>query len=162
MTELKRLFEELDFAEVATFIASGNVVFETTATEGAYLEQRIEKHLAAKLGYDVATFVRRADEVAAVLALEKFGGEVPTEGAVYVNFLKEPMTAAMAKSLDACRTEVDEFCVQGREVYWLCRIRSSDSQVWASPAMKALKFPLATMRNLSSVTKLATKHGMLT
>ena len=29
MSELKRLFEELGFTNVATFIASGNVLFET-------------------------------------------------------------------------------------------------------------------------------------
>jgi uncharacterized protein (DUF1697 family) len=148
MSELKRLFEELGFTNVATFIASGNVLFETKSHDGTILEFRIEAHLEKSLGYGVATFIRSEAEVKAVLAYPAFGSEVPEGGAVYVNFLK------------GCCTDVDEFCVNGREVYWLCRIRSSESEVWTSPAMKTLKFPLATMRNMTSVRKLAAKHGM--
>jgi uncharacterized protein (DUF1697 family) len=160
MSELKRLFEELGFSDVATFIASGNVIFATKAKDAGKLEGRIESHLAAELGYDVATFIRSAEEVKAVLSFPAFAGEVPEGGAVYVNFLKVPMEPTLITGLLACRTETDEFCVNGRDVYWLCRIRSSESEVWTSPAMKALKFPLATMRNMTSVRKLAAKHGI--
>ena len=160
MSELKRLFEELGFTNVATFIARGNVLFETKSHDGTILEFRIEAHLEKSLGYGVATFIRSEAEVKAVLAYPAFGSEVPEGGAVYVNFLKEPMSSDLAKRLQGCCTDVDEFCVNGREVYWLCRIRSSESEVWTSPAMKTLKFPLATMRNMTSVRKLAAKHGM--
>ena len=46
MTELKQYFEALGLANVVTFIASGNVIFETKTSDTGMLEQRIEKHLA--------------------------------------------------------------------------------------------------------------------
>jgi uncharacterized protein (DUF1697 family) len=73
----------------------------------------------------------------------------------YCSFLKEPLSTAQARGLVACRTPVDEFCVEGREFYWLCRIKSNESKVWASPAMRALRLPSSSARNLTTIRKLA-------
>ena len=58
MDRLRGLFEHLGYADVETFIASGNVIFQSPAEDTRALEQQIEAHLAASLGYEVATFVR--------------------------------------------------------------------------------------------------------
>ena len=63
MSELKALFEKMGFAEVETFIASGNILFSSKVTDAGKLEAQIAKHLEAALGYDVDTFVRTAAEV---------------------------------------------------------------------------------------------------
>lgn len=160
MVELRKLFEQLGFANVATFIASGNVIFETKSVNAAKLEERIERQLGSKLGYAVDTFIRSEGEIAAVLQFKPFAEAVPAGGGTYVTFLKGRLEAATAKKLTACRTPVDAFCVNDREVYWLCRIRSSESDVWSSPAMRAVKLPTSTMRNTNSVRKLAAKHGL--
>jgi uncharacterized protein (DUF1697 family) len=49
MDVLRQHFAALGFSNVETFIASGNVVFETTAKNTRTLEQKIEKHLRAAL-----------------------------------------------------------------------------------------------------------------
>lgn len=36
----------------------------------------------------------------------------------------------------------------------------TDSKIWESPELKALKIPSGTMRNMSSVRKLAAKFGI--
>jgi len=157
MTDLGAWFEELKFADVATFIASGNVIFSSTERSDAKLAKKIEAHLARKLGYEVDTFVRTRAEVAAVAAFRPFSPadmEVPTN-LMYCSFLKEPLSAAQARGLLACRTEVDEFCVEGREFYWLCRIKSNESKVWVSPQMRALKLPSSSARNLTTIRRLA-------
>jgi uncharacterized protein (DUF1697 family) len=159
MTELKRLFEQLGFSDVATFIASGNVVFTTKERDARKLETQIEKHLAARLGYGVDTFVRSDAEVVAVLQARPFKEMAPAGGAVHVAFLKDALSPAQAKLLEACGTKVDAFAVEGREFYWQCLIRTSESEVWKSAAMKAIKLPTMTLRNLTSVRKLAAKHG---
>jgi uncharacterized protein (DUF1697 family) len=74
---------------------------------------------------------------------------------VYCSFLKEPLSKTQAHGLLACRTDVDEFCVKGREFYWLCRIRSTESKVWVSPQMRALRLPSSSARNLTTIRKLA-------
>jgi uncharacterized protein (DUF1697 family) len=160
MSRLKSLFEELGYADVATFIASGNVIFSTAERVTKKLESRIAAHLEQSLGYGVDTFVRTLDEVAAIASSKPFPEDGNEGITVHVGFLQEPLSSATAKSLAAVRTPDDEFLVKAREYYWLCRIRTSDSKVWASPDVRALRLPTSTMRNMSSVRKLVAKHAI--
>lgn len=158
MSRLRELFEEMGFNQVETFIASGNVLFSANAKADTKLEQEIAQHLERSLGYPVDTFVRTAEEV---VALGK-GKAFPEEGqegiTVHVGFLHEKLPAETAKKLAALKTTEDEFRVDGREYYWLCRVRVSDSKVWNSPQLRALKLPASSARNMTSVRKLIAKH----
>jgi uncharacterized protein (DUF1697 family) len=160
MAELRRLFEKLKFTDVATFIASGNVIFTASSADRAELEARIEAHLQKALGYEVDTFVRTRAEVAAVAARRPFPrAEMDHPGhTLFASFLKAPLDTRQTAQLLACRTKVDDFSVAGREFYWLCRIKSNESNVWASPGMKAVKIGTMSMRNLTTVRKLAALH----
>ena len=60
MEELRRLFTSLGGKDVETFIASGNVIFNSRSRDIPALEHTIEQRLHAALGYEVATFVRTA------------------------------------------------------------------------------------------------------
>ena len=163
MTRLKALFEELGFVNVSTFIASGNVVFETKAiaADGDKLERNIERYLKSKLGYEVDTFVRGETELADVIALDPFPKHSKEGANVHVAFLKGPLNRDLAKKFTAIGDNDDAFAVKGREYYWLRRGRMTDSKIWASPALKALKIPEGTMRNMTTVRKLAAKHGII-
>ena len=157
MDDLRARFVEMKFANVETFIASGNVAFEAKERSDTKLANFIEAHLAKKLGYAVDTFVRTRAEVAAVAAFRPFPArdmDAPTS-TVFCSFLKEPLSAVQARGLLACRTDVDDLCVEGREFYWLCRIKSNESKVWQSTVMRALKLPTSSMRNLTTIRKLA-------
>jgi uncharacterized protein (DUF1697 family) len=157
MEELRALFEGMKFSRVATFIASGNVIFASKIADGRKLDQQIQVHFEKSLGYEVDTFVRTRAEVVAVAAFRPFAKadmENPANR-VYAGFLQEPLSAGQVRKFLACRTDVDEFCVEGREYYWLCRIKSTESKVWTSPAMRAVKLPTSSMRNLTTVRKLA-------
>ena len=158
MADLAARFEALKFAEVATFIASGNVIFSSKSAAAAKLEAQIEKHLHAALGYEVDTFVRTRAAVAAVAGFRPFPTSDRDDSAniLHVGFLKSPLAAAPRRGLEACRSDVDAFRVEGREYYWLYRgIKSSDSKIWASPALRALKLPTSTMRNVNTIRRLA-------
>jgi uncharacterized protein (DUF1697 family) len=157
MDFLRGLFEELKFADVATFIASGNVIFASPTRDERRLTERIRLHLLQALGYDVDTFVRTRAEVATIAAFQPFSpADLAHPGnTVHAGFLQEALCPGQARALVACRTDVDEFCVKGREYFWLCRIRTPDSKVWTSPAMKEVRLPSSSMRNLTTVRKLA-------
>jgi uncharacterized protein (DUF1697 family) len=71
MEQLAAAFESLGFENVSTFIASGNVIFESSARP-ATLEPRIEQHLGGWLGYAVNTFLRTEKEIASIAAHEPF------------------------------------------------------------------------------------------
>src|ERR1043166_2432444 len=72
MERLRKEFEGMGFSGVETFIASGNVIFTARAGNPAALGKKIEARLRAALGYEVATFVRTAEEVAAVAGYQPF------------------------------------------------------------------------------------------
>lgn len=157
MDALRARFTELGFAEVATFIASGNVAFTAKSRDEARLARQIERHLATSLGYAVPTFLRTRAEVAAALAFPAFSPAEMSAPAstIHVGFWREPLSAATARALRAVRTEVDEFAVNGREFFWLCRVPTHESKVWSLPAMKAIGLPPATLRNLTMLRRLA-------
>jgi uncharacterized protein (DUF1697 family) len=157
MDRLRAHFAELPFTDVATFIASGNVIFSSKVADARKLTTQIERHLAQALGYGVDTFLRTRAEVAAVAAFRPFSTAdlVHPDHTIYAGFFREALSSAQAKGLRTCRSAVDEFCVNGREFYWLCRVRSVESNIWSRPELRALKLPSSSMRNLTTIRKLA-------
>ena len=163
MDDLRARFVELKFTDVATFIASGNVIFASKNGDSRKLEQQIQQHLQASLGYEVDTFVRTRAEVVAVAAYQPFARaemEHP-DHTIHAGFLGEALGTETARQLAAIRTKADEFRAEGREYYWLCRIPTHESKVWTSPALKALKLPSSSMRNLTTICKLAAQYPPL-
>lgn len=98
MEVLRQLFEALDFSEVETFIASGNVVFETTKKNARSLEKTIEQQLRETLGYEVARFIRTDAEVAAIANYQPFPpAQMETATAFNIAFLADTLDAASQK-----------------------------------------------------------------
>jgi len=158
MEALRRHFEALKLADVETFIASGNVIFRSTSGDPAKLEAKIEKALHGALGYEVATFLRTDAEVAAVAAYEAFPAKARAAARAYcVGFLQEPLTAAQKKGVLEFRTDEDDFHVNGREIYWLCKVGQADSKFSNARMEKVLK-TRATFRGLNTVVRLAAKY----
>jgi uncharacterized protein (DUF1697 family) len=158
MDRLRTLFTELGFANVATYIASGNVIFETPKMSTHTLETQIEQHLQHALGYEVITFVRTAPELAAIAAYTPFPPTNEKIHGQYVAFLKAPLSAETRTRLLGLNAETDEFHVHGSEFYWLCRIRLSDSPLFSGTLTKTVGVPM-TLRNVTTVKKLAAKYA---
>ena len=160
MAHLRTLFEALGFFDVTTFIASGNVIFDSPAEDTRKLEQRIEDHLRESLGYEVATFVRSGSELVDVAGYEPFvPSDLNVEGnSLYIAFLQASPTFEAEQKLMAFRSEVDDFRVNGREVYWLCRKKMSESVFSGALLEKTVEMP-ATIRNATTVQKVAAKYS---
>jgi len=156
MARLRELFASLGFSDVATVIASGNVLFTTRSGKTDQLERRIETHLHQALGYEVATFLRSADELAGIMTHRPFPAEEPLGAghALSVLFLKRPLTTPAREALLSLHTATDDFHVRGREAYWLRRGRVSDSKVTGAKLEQAVGGP-ATARNITTVRKLS-------
>jgi uncharacterized protein (DUF1697 family) len=160
MDYLRTLFEGLGFSNVETFIASGNVIFDSTSKSSGVLERRIESYLQETLGYPVATFIRSTSELAAIAQYKPFAdSELNAEGhTLYVGFMASVPTDTAKTNLRSLVTKVDDFHLEGREIYWLCRTKFSESQISGAQIAKALGMP-ATLRNVSTVRKLAAKYS---
>lgn len=156
--DLRRHFEEMGFEEVATFRASGNVIFSTAEPEAeAKLAARVETELDVRLGYDVPVFLRSAEEVAAVTAREPFPATAvaKSKGKLQVSFLRQKPTAAARKKVLVQMTDEDLLAIEGRELYWLPSGGISESDL----DLKAIDAALGagTMRTMGTVEQIAAK-----
>lgn len=154
MEHLRGLFEEIGFADVSTFIASGNVIFRTPTLDARTLEARIEDQLKQALGFDVATFLRTPAETADAVTRQPFAG---SEGSLYVGFLKAAPSEEAQQRLAALQTATDELRVRGRELYWLCRTSMHESRLSGSVLERTVGGPV-TLRNITSLRRLSAKY----
>jgi len=154
MDRLRTLCEAIPLDKVSTFIASGNVLFESKKPR-PQIEAAIERKLKAALGYDVATMVRSAADLAAIV--ERVQKEGLDQGVtLYVGFLKEPPSAHVAKAVAAMSNEIDVLSIEGGELYWRCRTSFSESTIAGLKLDKTVGCPL-TFRNHNTVRRLAEK-----
>lgn len=159
MIELRAFFEALHYTNVETFIASGNVIFEATGSdkEGRHRE-RIEQHLASALGYTVPTLLRTPAEIADVISHAPLRVPVSAPApTVHVGFLHAPLSAQSMTTLMEHETAMDTFAFRGREFYWLCLGKVTDSLVKWSKLERIVNAPM-TMRNMKTVKRLADKY----
>lgn len=157
MNDLRALFESLGFARVETFIASGNVIFETNISTPAKLEQKIESALLKTLGYEVHTFLRTDSEVANIAQYKPFrDSEVKSAGAFCVGFLATSMEKDAQKTFMKFKTSMDDFHYNSREIYWLCKMKQSESTFSNAAFEKALKVR-STFRGMNTIWRLAAK-----
>ena len=144
MADLRAMGEELGFARVRTFIASGNLLFDSDATE-AQVKARLETRLAAFAGKAVSIFIRTAAEVAAVRDANPFPD---AHGSRLMVFFRD--TALPLDITEHVRDRAAErLSVNGRELYVDYGAGIRDTR---------LKIPgneLGTGRNMNSVVKMA-------
>jgi uncharacterized protein (DUF1697 family) len=155
------LFEDLGFANVATFIASGNVIFESANKDTDLLQTQIEHHLQEALGYSVPTFIRSSEELAAIASYQPFSTAEPNSDlhTLSVMFMSRVMPEDVQHKFLSFRTPIDEFHIHDREIYWLCRNKITESMVDWTRLGKTIAMPAVTVRNITTVRKLAARYG---
>jgi len=158
MERLRALFAALGLSNVESFIASGNMIFESRSRNREALAATIERKLEGALGYAVVTMLRSDQEVAEIARRALFTAhELAAARAFNVALLPRDAPAAAERALDVLRTELDELRVVGSEVYWLCRAKQSES-TFSYPRFEKLIGMSATWRSLKTIERLAAKY----
>jgi len=158
MDHLRRLFEMMGFSGVETFLASGNVIFEAPAQDTTELARIIQRWLREALGYEVATFIRTAGELAAIAGYQPFPQpDIDAATAFNIAFLSDALEEADTRKVLALKTAIDDFHVHGREVYWLCQKLQSQSTFSNAVLEKTLGRP-STLRQAKTIKQMAAKY----
>jgi len=144
MSELRAMCEAAGFAKVRTYIASGNVVFESADGE-ASVKATLERALQAYAGKPVGVLVRTGEEMAAVLAANPFASAAANRTVAI--FLDEPAPAGAIEAVTGQRNE--EIAVGVREIF----VHYPDGQGDAKLRIPAAK--AGTARNMNTVATLA-------
>jgi uncharacterized protein (DUF1697 family) len=159
MDRLREIFESLGFSTVETFIASGNVIFESTSKNVKTLEKKIENGLREALGYEVVTFIRTQAELVEIANYQPFSqSDLAAAVSLNIVFLGETPNEESKQGLMALKTQFDDLHLNGREIYWLGRKRQSESTISNVVFNKTLGQP-ATVRGANTVKKMAAKYA---
>jgi uncharacterized protein (DUF1697 family) len=155
MPELKRLYEDIGFSGVVTYIQSGNVVFSTEEDIKARdLAQKIEKAVREKFSFDVPVIIRTRDELKDIIAAVPFknpGGVVPDK--VYITFLEDIPEEANVLKIHPLDYKPDRFVILGKEIYLDCASGYGTTKLSNTFFENKLKVR-ATTRNYNTVNKL--------
>jgi uncharacterized protein (DUF1697 family) len=156
--ELQRMFEALGLFDVRPFRTSGNVSFTAEREPAEQLGSRIERALARELGYDVAVFLRSAEELRAICALEPFERErvEAGPGKLQVSILAAKPTARVRREVLAMADEQDLLAFGERELYWL----PSGGIIETALDIAAIESAVgpSTRRTKGTIEQMAAKH----
>ena len=155
--ELRSMFEDMGFRGVNTFRTSGNVLFEADGGGAAELGAEIEGALADALGFEVAIFLRTADEIRAIAEHEPFERRLveASDGKLQVTMVAKKPTARVREAVLAQSTDADRLVLHGRELYWLPSGPMRDSALDLRAIDKLLGS--STMRTKGTIEQLAAK-----
>jgi uncharacterized protein (DUF1697 family) len=159
MDHLRHLFEAMGFSNVETFIASGNVIFDSKSKNTKALESRIEQALESDLGYEVKTFLRSVSELKAICQHKAFDGCDADGNVLYIGFFADSPSEETRHRLVSFNTAIDEFHILGREVYWLCRKKLGESAFPGGAKFEKTLGMTGTLRNSTTVVKIAAKYS---
>jgi uncharacterized protein (DUF1697 family) len=158
MQSLRQVFESLGFSKVATFIASGNVVFERTTKETKTLERKIERALKEALGYEVRTFVRGEAELVKIAAYRPFTqSKFDETWHSNIIFLADNLNEKLKQDVNALGTNTDAFEVHGREIYWIRR-RKQNGALFSTVPFEKILGPAFTVRGANTIKRIVSKY----
>jgi uncharacterized protein (DUF1697 family) len=143
MADLKALCTKLGFRGVETYIASGNVVFDSDMTM-AKVQEQLKQGLLSYAGKELGLFVRTAAQMQGVLSSNPFADKEPRFTCAIFLDEKPPVD-----TVTACRGRTREELHLGRReiyVYYPAGIGQSRLQI---PAARS-----GTARNMNTVAKL--------
>jgi uncharacterized protein (DUF1697 family) len=154
MAELRSCFEALGFGNVATYIQSGNVLFEADRPKPPSLSARIEEALSERFGYQARIVLRSHSQMHAIVADAPAGfGSQPDLYRYDVLFLREPLIAAEAMKELRTREGVDQ-AFAGDGVCYFSRLISRASQSYMSRIVALPVYQSMTIRNWNTTVKL--------
>ena len=156
--ELRSVFEGLGLRDVATFRASGNVVFDAAGSPVDRLASSIEEGLKGALGYEVPVFLRSAAEVRAIADHRPFEQELldASRGKLQVSMLLEKPGSSARREVLALATEKDRLAFGDRELYWLPSGGTQESGLDLKGIERLVG--VTTMRTKGTVEQIAARY----
>jgi uncharacterized protein (DUF1697 family) len=154
MEHLRKSFEDLGYADVTTYVQSGNVVFKAPVKSAEVLAKRIAEMLFRRFGMTVPVIVRTSKEIGRVLGNNPFLHESGVDiTKLHVTFLSQTPLKAAVKRLGAIAAGDDRFRCYRQEIYLYCPNGFGGTKLSINTFEKVLSVG-ATTRNWNTVNKL--------
>jgi uncharacterized protein (DUF1697 family) len=153
MDALKKLYEDIGFKQVQTYIQSGNVLFREKKTDGWILGKTIAEKIAELFGFTVPVLVKELSELETVLAGNPFINERKSDiKSLHVTFLSRVPEPSFVEKL-AVQAGNDEFIIAGNVIYLYCPDGYGRTKLTNTFFENKLKI-VATTRNWKTIIEL--------
>lgn len=149
MVDLKLLFESLGFADVITYIQSGNVIFSTDVEDN--LGQLISEEIKKLYGFEAPVIVHEISEVEAIIAACPFSEEKKKTS--FFTLLNKKPSEALVIEISKLEYPDEEFVIAGKCVYFFSEKGYNVVKCTTNFFEKKLKV-VATTRNYQTMAKL--------
>ena len=151
----KYKYKGCGFENVATYINSGNLAFDTTSdSEERLLVELAEQAIETNFGKNIPVMIREQSAIDIIIANNPFEGEFESHKEMHVLFMKGEMPPEKQQQLMAQQTPDERFSVRGREIYCHLRLGVADSLLGKGFIDKKLKVAV-TGRNWRTTEMLA-------
>ena len=152
MADLRAAFEDMRFADVATYIQSGNVLFRAPRQKRDELANRIETKLSRRFGSQLKVVLLTEAQLRAVVddAPRGFGTDSHLCDVV---FLRKPLSSKKAFAVIETKDGVDR-AWEGKGVIYFSRLASRASSSRLSRVVAMPEYQNMTIRSWSTTTKL--------
>ena len=157
MPALREALEEAGFADVQTYLQSGNVVVESRAKPET-VRTKVEQLIRDRFGLEIAVVVRTRAELAAVVKRNPHAKVATNPKAYQVTFLEQKLPAKTVRELEQAAADGERVVVSGREVYAWHPQTIARSKLWSKLAGQGLGVT-ATSRNWTTVEALLELAG---
>lgn len=152
MDELRKTLENIGLNDVATYIQSGNIVFNSEAIKIDELQSKIHQAILKDFGFEVPTLVVTGDEVTRILNANPFADETE-KSRLYFVLLKQPPKQEMVDGLNEQNFPNEDFHITPTCVYLCCKKGYGNAKLNNNLIERKLKVG-ATTRNLKTMQKL--------
>ena len=154
MADLRASFEDQGFQNVSSYIASGNVIFESGDRSATKLTQRIEKTLTKTFGYEATVVVRSQAQLRTIVEKAPKGfGSQPSRYRSDVLFLMPPLRSAAIIKTIPTKEGVDQ-AHAGPGVLYFSRLASKASSSRLSRVASMPVYKRMTIRSWGTTVKL--------
>jgi uncharacterized protein (DUF1697 family) len=153
MPELRTVLSEAGFADVRTYVQSGNVVLSSRAAP-AKVGAQAEALIAKRFGFDVDVIVRTAEEMADVVARNPLAEVAENPKRYQVSFLDAEPDPEVVERVGGLAVDGERLVLIGREAYTWHPDGVARSKLWAKMASVGGLGVRATARNWTTVTTL--------
>lgn len=157
MAALKAGAEELGFAQVKTYLNSGNVLFSAEQNHEADFSAQIETMLKSKFGLDIPVFVIKTQELQDILQhAPAWWGKEAKELYHNLIFIMPPMTFEQVfREIGAPKQGLEKIEPYQKAVFWSFSRKDYQKTNWWSKTASAKSAGSLTIRTANTVRKLA-------
>lgn len=158
MEALRRIFESMGFANVRTYIQSGNVIFEARKKNLSTLRTKIENELKNTLGYEVSVIVLAFSDLALLEEKDPFKRiEMSKDVMLFVTFLSSEPTSTPKLPIAVEKENFEVIAVVGRAAFTVSRLKKNGRFGFPNDFIEKQFGVVGTSRNWTTVRKISSE-----